>query len=92
MLEKKQALSALLQFASASVEYSEISEGIVREKRLSSPGFPLSQERHAPLTLAQCNSSSITPKVDTTAAFLWLQVVIGQRATQIDNSYPFSLF
>ena len=32
MLEQKQALSALLQFASASVEYREISERIVREQ------------------------------------------------------------
>ena len=42
MLEQKQVLSALLQFASASVEYREISERIVREKSQSSPGFPLS--------------------------------------------------
>jgi hypothetical protein len=70
-------VSALLQFACASVEYREISEGIVREKSLSSPGFPLSTGRHAPPTLAQCNSSSLPPKVDTPAAFVCLPLVIG---------------
>ena len=79
MLEQKQALSALLQFASASVEYREleISGRIVREKSQSSPGFPLSTGRHAPPTLAQCSSSSLPPKVDTSAAFVWLPLVIG---------------
>ncbi len=79
MLKQKQALSALLQFASDSVEYREISEGIAREMSLSSPGFPLSTGRHhdVPPTLAQCNSSSLPPKVDTPAAFVWLPLVIG---------------
>ena len=58
MLEQKQVLSALLHFARASVEYREISEGIVREKSQSSPGFPLSTGRHAPPTLVQYSSSS----------------------------------
>ncbi len=70
-------LSALLQFASASVEYREISGGIVREKSQSSLRFPISTGRHAPPTLAQCNSSSLPPKVDTPAAFVWLPLVIG---------------
>jgi hypothetical protein len=94
MLEQKQVLSALLHFARASVEYREISEGIVREKSQSSPGFPLSTGRHAPPTLAQC-SSSLPPKVDTPAAYVWLPLVIGSDvggATQINNSYPFGLF
>ncbi len=77
MLEQKQALSAILQFASASVEYREISEGIIREKSQSSPGFPLSTGRYAPPTLAECNSSGLPPNVDTPAAFVWLPLVIG---------------
>ncbi len=62
---------------SESESSREISEGIVREKSQSSPGFPLSTGRHAPPTLVQCSSSSLPPKVDTAAAYVWLPLVIG---------------
>ena len=80
MLEQKQAQSALLQVASASVEYREISELIVRERGQSSLGFPLSTGRHALPTLARCSSSSLPPKVDTSAAFVWLPLATGSDA------------
>ncbi len=75
MLEQKQALSALLQFSSASVEYLEISEGIAREKSQSSPGFL--EDMHHPPLLSVIARLSIPPTVDAPAAFVWLLLVIG---------------
>jgi hypothetical protein len=77
MLERKQALSVLLLLASASVGYQETSEGILREKSLSSPGFPPPTGRLAPPTLVRCSSSGRLPEVDMPAAFVWLPLVIG---------------